>query len=542
MYTIPEGDSNKQTINSKNQTKSTEETLHHLAFDNSLQANIIFTVSSGQIITANMAACKLFGYSKAELLTKGRETIFDVKKSSFKKMLSQRLAEGQSTALVTAIKKDGTFFPCQISSAIFTDKGIEKGITTIVDLSENFLKQKNIDTKKEKIVAANIAIAQTKSDVRLAENNEWVKYIAKNSYDVMWDWDIATGEIYVGDSIVEVFGYKVKNNTVNFRDLKRCFLPEEKDTVENKLLEMLSSASKSWKDSFTFIRHDGSVAFTTCRASIVRDENHKAVRMIGALQDISRLQELENKLEEQKDLTEISKAPTDILWEWNISTNEVCIGEGFDDLLGCNQDNNCNSKDWRSYLHPDDKAATEQGLQEAVESAEASWQYAYRFKKPDGSTARVFNKASIFRDAERKAYRVVGIMHDITPLKETKSRGSRLIEDKKRKLTGKIKNVVVELIYHSHEKLQTNFSDYLCTMLQYDYTYLANIFSDVEGVSIQQYVITQKIERVKELIETNELTLTEIASRLQYSSVAHLSNQFKKFTGLTPTEFKLNSH
>jgi PAS domain S-box-containing protein len=540
MNKIAEGTRNKKKVISKGPA---EDTLHHLAFDHSLQPNIISSVGDGKIITANIAACKLLGYSKTDLLTKSRSAIFDVNKRSFKKMLKQRTAEGQSTALATAVRKDGSVLPCQITSSIFIDNGIEKAITTIVDLSNSLLIQKNINTKKEKIVAANIVIAQNKSDVRLAENNEWIKYIAKTSYDVMWDWDIVTGEIYVGDSIVEVFGYKVEDNKVNFRDLRRCFLPQEKDIVEKKLFEILASDSRSWKDSFTFKRGDGSVAFTTCRASIVRDENRKAIRMIGALQDISKLQELENKLEEQKDIGRIDIVAVDILWDWNILADEVCIGEGFEDLLGCtNLMNNNYSKDWRHYLHPDDRAATKKGLQQAIESAAANWQYTHRLKKVDGSTARVFNRASIFRDDNKKASRVVGIMQNITPKKENKSRSIRLIEDKKSKLTGKIKNVVVELIYYSDEKLQTNFSDYLSTKLQYDYTYLANLFSEVEGMSIQQYIISQKIERVKELIEANELTLTQIACKLQYSSVAHLSNQFKKLTGLTPTEFKLNSN
>jgi PAS domain S-box-containing protein len=543
MYTIPESTGNKKAVISKKTTKPTEDALHHLAFDNSSQANIIFTVSSGKIVTANMAACNLLGYSKTELLTKSRGAIFDVNKSSFKKLLKQRIARGHSTARVTAVKKDGSVLPCQITSAIFTEKGIEKAITTIVDLSQSILKQKNIDTKTDKIVAANIVIAQTKSDVRLAENNEWIKYIAKNSYDVMWDWDLTTGEIYVGDSIVEVFGYKVENNMANFKDLKRCLLAEEKVMVEKKLSEVLASDSKSWKDSFTLKRLDGSAALTTCRASIVRDDDGKAVRMIGALQDISKLQELKNKLEEQKDIGRLTKHPCDVLWDWNLLTNEVCTGEGFEDLLGyTNEINNGNIKDWRYYLHPVDKVATERVLQLAVESPDTNWQRTHRLKKADGSSVIVFNRASIFRDDNEKAYRVVGIMQGITPQKENKGRGVGLIEDKKRKLAVKIKKVVLELIYHSHEKLQTNFSDYLSTLLQYDYTYLANLFSQVEAMSIQQYIITQKIELVKELIDTNELTLTQIARQLQYSSVAHLSNQFKKFTGLTPTEFKLNSN
>jgi PAS domain S-box-containing protein len=160
-------------------------------------------------------------------------------------------------------------------------------------------KHKIVDTKKEKIVAANIILAQGKSDARLAENNEWIKYIAKTSYDVMWDWDITSGEIYVGDSVEEVFGYKVQNNRVNFKNFIGCLLPEEKDIVEKKLLKKLASVDKSWNDAFMFKRYDGSEATTTSRASIVRDEHGKAIRLIGAIHDISKLQELENKLEEQ---------------------------------------------------------------------------------------------------------------------------------------------------------------------------------------------------------------------------------------------------
>ena len=122
--------------------------------------------------------------------------------------------------------------------------------------------------------------------------------------------------------------------------------------------------------------------------------------------------------------------------------------------------------------------------------------------------------------------------------------GLELMDDKRSMLIEKIKNVVVELIHYSDDKdeLLINFSDYLGEKLNYDYTYLANLFSEVQGTIIEKFVITHKIERVKELLVYNELTLTEIAWKLHYSSVAHLSNQFKKVTGLTPTHFKQLKH
>jgi len=120
--------------------------------------------------------------------------------------------------------------------------------------------------------------------------------------------------------------------------------------------------------------------------------------------------------------------------------------------------------------------------------------------------------------------------------------GLELLDDKKNILVEKIKNVIIEMIHFSDELPKVNDSDYISEKLNYDYTYLSNTFSDVKGMTIQKYIIMNKIERVKELLLYDELSLTEIAWKLNYSSVAHLSNQFKKITGLTPTYFKELKH
>lgn len=116
--------------------------------------------------------------------------------------------------------------------------------------------------------------------------------------------------------------------------------------------------------------------------------------------------------------------------------------------------------------------------------------------------------------------------------------GLELLDDKKSVLIQKIKNVIVELVHYSEEPLTINFSDFLSQKLNHDYTYLANLFSEVQGTTIEKFIIAHKIERVKELLVYGELNLTEIAYLMHYSSVAHLSTQFKKVTGLTPSYFK----
>jgi len=112
------------------------------------------------------------------------------------------------------------------------------------------------------------------------------------------------------------------------------------------------------------------------------------------------------------------------------------------------------------------------------------------------------------------------------------------MEDKKNQLVEKIKKSILEMVHFADKPLKTNFSNYLSSVLMYDYTYMANLFSKVQGISIEHYIIVNKIERVKELLTQGQLTLTEISQKLHYSSVAHLSNQFKKITGQTPSHFK----
>jgi len=139
---------------------------------------------------------------------------------------------------------------------------------------------------------------------------------------------------------------------------------------------------------------------------------------------------------------------------------------------------------------------------------------------------------------------MVEILEDITKeqrkqlSKNLLKSGLKLLKNKKSILIEKIKTVIIEMIHYSDELPKVNYSDYISEKLDYDYTYLANTFSEVKGITIQQFIIIHKIEKVKELILYDELSLSEISYKLNYSSPAHLSNQFKKVTGLTPSYYK----
>ena len=126
--------------------------------------------------------------------------------------------------------------------------------------------------------------------------------------------------------------------------------------------------------------------------------------------------------------------------------------------------------------------------------------------------------------------------------KALRNLGFEIIDDRKSRIIEKIKNTIVELIHHSNENISVNLSDYISKKVNYDYNYLSNLFSEVEEITIEKYFIAQKIEKVKELLKYDELTLSQIADRLCYSSVAYLSNQFKKQTGLSPSYYKSLKH
>ena len=139
---------------------------------------------------------------------------------------------------------------------------------------------------------------------------------------------------------------------------------------------------------------------------------------------------------------------------------------------------------------------------------------------------------------------VVEIMEKINEEKHYKLKlelfnsGLELMDDKRAMLIETIKNIIIERVYYLDDELKINFSDFLCDELNLDYTYLSNLFSEVQGTTIEQFLIVHKIERIKELITYGRLSITEIAWKMNYSSLAHLSNQFKKVTGLSPSHFK----
>jgi len=270
------------------------------AFENSLQPNIISIVEDGRIIRANKAARKLLGYSKKELLNRKRGDIFQISEESYKTMLRKRTVEGSAKADLSIIRKDGKLWPCEITSVVFKDAdGIDNSITSIVDRRERLSAQKKIDAENKRSVANNIVIARSKSDLSQAESSNWIKSIAQTTYDVTWDWDIVTNLISFGKSYEKVFGYKLPKPKVSYEEWMDFFLPEEREHMKKKINKVFESEKKSWDDNFQFICPDGSLAHVIIRSNIIRNNDGKAIRLIGVIHDISKMQKLEEILDRE---------------------------------------------------------------------------------------------------------------------------------------------------------------------------------------------------------------------------------------------------
>ena len=338
----------KQNRRPKSGSSLSNAHLRQLGFDNSSLANIIFTLSSGNIIMVNKAVSKLLGYSEKLLLTKNKIDIFGITESNFKKLLKQQIVAEKPSIILTGLKKGGRPFPCEMNYAVFKDaKGIEYAIISISDKSQSILdqlnidlkkqkivsdniilakkNQKNIDTRKKKIVEDNIILAQTKSNEEkldyenigrkkvLDEVEEHFRIMFNLSSDVLFDSDLGTYKVMVNDAYEKEFGYKRKKNMMTSEDWLTHIHPDDKEEFMKEYQRVLKSKTINWKNGYRFLRRDGSVANVLISRIILRNPDGKAYRVIGSMHDISKQKALEESLEREIKLkeTQIAEAAKD---------------------------------------------------------------------------------------------------------------------------------------------------------------------------------------------------------------------------------------
>lgn len=276
---------------------------------------------------------------------------------------------------------------------------------------------------QKKGVAKHMANTKVKSDTVWNENRDYLKYIYQTSYDIIWNWNIATDLIHVSDSLKDVLGYSVPHNRISFKDFCQRLVPPEKVVIEKNISAIINSDKTHWESAFLLQRSDGTMAFTNSRGCVVRDKTGKATHLIGATQDISNLKVLEQKLKDKKKLQDEPSetsvpAPTlsfATIWDYDLLTDEIFVGEGFEESFGYPSKNNKYPKPWLvGHFDPDDKKILDKKLNLLLKSSASSCEQTYRFFRADGSIAMLLLKVNTIRNKEGKAYRLIGTMIDIT--------------------------------------------------------------------------------------------------------------------------------
>ncbi|RYY62565.1 MAG: PAS domain S-box protein [Chitinophagaceae bacterium] len=409
-----------------------ENNLYRSAFLHSDQPKLIIS-STGRIMSANLAACALLGYSRREFLSFTREELFGINEASFQSIGFLRDSPDQPMPTYATKRKDGLSISCYLKCVPFLD---QKAARTIMAFSPapaatelpplqvaGIPKEKPLPGKTDPD-PDELSVALKEADSLLAESYRLKKFTGKISYDLMWDWNLITDRVDVGESVLELFGYKLKGRTIAFKTFLRCLMPRERDRIKTKMDALLLTGKTAWNESCMVIRKDGSVAFTVSRAKILRNDQGQASHVVGATQDISRIHELEQQLKDQVEIQEelsqifevASSLSSDARWDWNLNTNEFFFGSGFQLLFGydTNQKAVNTVLDWSTYLHPEDQEDVKNDLQLAIQSKTDYWEYAYRFIRADGTIAKVFNRASIIRNIRGKAIRMIGVMQDVS--------------------------------------------------------------------------------------------------------------------------------
>lgn len=277
----------------------------------------------------------------------------------------------------------------------------------------------NMQSEHEKPGYKKFLYKQADYELKFSEITKWVNMLN----EVIWNWDIVKDRIYFDTIPGKIVKNTFNTNPTTFSDFTDCLISKEKNAVKKNILKALASGKKVWKDSFFIKKPDGKIILTTSRAIFIHNKNGKATHLVGITTDISKLKEMEDKISVQERENEkfflAAKLSFDVILDWDIITNEMYIGDGFEELFGYFIKNNRGTiEDWSSHLHPDDKESIEKGLQDAINSSANYWQSSYRFIRADNSVANIFDRVSIMRHSDGKAYRIMGAMQDISRQKE----------------------------------------------------------------------------------------------------------------------------
>lgn len=459
--------------------------VYRAIVENSPAAIFVGTPDGQTIHYANSAACAMFGYTENEILRLNRTALLCCD-SALSEAIVKRNSTGHYIGVITGKRKNGEQFPCEVSSFLFEDTdGVQKAFATIRDISE----QKAIEEE-------------------LRKSNERYRLATRASFDAIWDADLVNETINWGEGFETLFGHKVGSFPTQSNTWEKYIHPEDRERVIKQLNIILTTHKNqcTWTDEYRFLKSDGSVAYILDRGIILRDADGKAIRMVGAMQDIT---ELKQKEEELKKINNryytATKATSDVVWDWDLENNLVEWACNFSNIMGhpLPADFKLPLDFCYSNFHPEDRSRVLKSLEEAIQDPNrTNWKNEFRYRKADGSFAHVVDRAFILRNANGKAYRLIGAIQDISLLKEKEQ---QLIQQEIQK-----QNAISQAILETQEKERTEIGkelhDNINQLLTTAKLYLDIALAEPERKShlIQKSAeqIVQVISEIRSLCET----------------------------------------
>src|SRR5215203_771745 len=356
----------------------------------------IFEESSFRFLEVNEAATRYYGYSKEEFLNL---TILQIQ-------LEQN---------VTKLKNNLRPHRTKPYSLNNWHHRIKDGRVIFVDLRITPI---NYHGKKAKLVVVHDVTPKVITENELRKSNERFRLAANASSEALWEWDVLTEEAYISQTYTDIFGWKA-DEFRKFDKWPDYIHPEDKkETIESYDTALENKAFEKWEKEYRYLKSDGTYAFVHDKAIILRNEEGKPVKIIGALQNITGRKEIEAELKKSNERFLLaSRAASDAIYEWDIVTNEVYWGEGLQSLFGY-QSHELTMGVWETLIHQQERERTIRSLSEALAHPEKMiWRQEYRLGKPDGSFSYVLERGFIVRDSEGKALRMIGSLQDISGLK-----------------------------------------------------------------------------------------------------------------------------
>jgi PAS domain S-box-containing protein len=369
---------------------------YRFLFENNPQPAWVYDLETLRFVQVNQAAINCYGYSAEEFMSM---TIADIRPADEIPMLQNEIAKNidhndPKGRTWKHFKRNGQLMEVEIHSTGFDYNG-----------------------RKARLVMINDVTAKMEAEISLKKSNERYRLATRASFDAIWDADVINDTINWGEGFETLFGYEVGEERVPGSTWTDHIHPDDKPRVLDKYYATIHDDQQMmWRDEYRYFRADGSISFVIDRCVIIRDEEGRPVRVVGAMQDITDLKLKEQELIVINDRFRLAtKATSDIIWDWDIENNTISWAENFTTLLGHPLPANSTLplEFCVEHFHPDDRERVHKSLVDAIKNRfKNTWDDEFRYRRADGSYAAVIDKGYILRDADGTALRMIGAMHD----------------------------------------------------------------------------------------------------------------------------------